>query len=95
MIFHEPTNECCLVYHVGPHGEPLPQCVKCARCGHWIRPNELRTECPGKTRTWPPNHMSAHWGRIATERLKYLGEVSDIYYTAWFLRDQIVEAHLA
>lgn len=43
---HEKSNYRCLVIHYDEQGNILPQCIKCAKCGQWIRPENLDDSCP-------------------------------------------------
>lgn len=50
-VRHVVSYYSCLVAHYGPHGELLPACVMCGKCGAWLRPEEIDDFCPGHSAT--------------------------------------------
>lgn len=47
MMAHKDSGGRCLVCHYNEDDTDASQCIRCARCGEWIRPENMDDECEG------------------------------------------------
>ena len=64
---HVHTNESCLVWHSDGGA-----CIRCGRCGEWIRPYNMSQRCDGKRE--PERVVVAHDSETITSATVAIGE---------------------